>query len=395
MVMPGNLRLPTVDELVSDLRVLRERGLVRLRHSDLPSLRAAATRIGLVANLATPGTVSEVAVAGQDPGQGSDGSGVEAVLRAAVQNLGDSELGKAALATFGLDRGTRDRPAQDRRRRAALIYGISIERFRKHHERIVLEQVGEEILKLALQSQLRSQSQAAAEPVPARSAPSARTALSGRVAGLDLRVVVHVQPVELLAGVDIVVVPTNSYLELPQSYKSSVSAVIRRMAAVKNADGQVAIDVVADELTSWLSKNARPGLPVAPGTVAPTSSGEMLRQGMRRFYHVAIVSPRPWSNEYEVEPSAIAAGVRNIFEVGRIERSLFSPPLRSMAFPLLGAGRGGLDPATSFEWLWSALTQQLRSEDFWEIHFFSRLQAQAEIMIARLAADGLAVGDGR
>ena len=28
------------------------------------------------------------------------------------------------------------------------MYGVSVERFRKHHERVVIEQVGEEILKL-------------------------------------------------------------------------------------------------------------------------------------------------------------------------------------------------------------------------------------------------------
>jgi hypothetical protein len=42
--------------------------------------------------------------------------------------------------------------AQDRRRRAALIYGVSVERFRKHHERIVLEQVAEEILSVLCKS---------------------------------------------------------------------------------------------------------------------------------------------------------------------------------------------------------------------------------------------------
>ncbi len=384
MAMPASQQLPTIDELVSDLRVLRERGLVRLRHSDLPNLREIAQRIGPAGSA--------------DPA--SSAGGIEEVLGAAVRSLGDSELGRAAQATFGLDRGMRDRAAQDRRRRAALIYGVSVERFRKHHERIVLEQVAEELLKLAMEALA---SLAASAPRSRRPAPGTRVVVSGQLAGLDLRVTVHVQPVELLSGVDIVVVPTNSYLELPQSFKSSVSAAIRRMAAVKNADGQVVIDVVADELTSWLSKYARPGLPVAPGTVAPTSSGELLRQGIRRLYHVAVVSPKPFSNEYVVEPSAIAAGVRNILEAGRVERTLFSPPLRSIAFPLLGAGRGGLDPGTSFEWLWSALAREvsaeisaeISAEDPWELHFFSREQAQAEIMIARLAADGLVVSEGR
>src|SRR5215469_3032118 len=36
--------VPALEEIVADLRVLRERGLVRIRHSDLPALRYAAER---------------------------------------------------------------------------------------------------------------------------------------------------------------------------------------------------------------------------------------------------------------------------------------------------------------------------------------------------------------
>jgi len=69
-----------------------------------------------------------------------------------VENLGGGSLGAAAAATFGLARGARDMPAADRRRRAALVYGVSVERFRKYHERIVMEQVAEEILKWCIAS---------------------------------------------------------------------------------------------------------------------------------------------------------------------------------------------------------------------------------------------------
>src|SRR5271155_254324 len=100
--MPEN---PTVDELVADLRVLRERGLVRLRHTDLAHLRLVAVRFGTVRF----GTVRF------DAG-GSGHQQVEELLRAAVENRRGGELGAAAVATFGLDRGARDRPAQDRDR---------------------------------------------------------------------------------------------------------------------------------------------------------------------------------------------------------------------------------------------------------------------------------------
>ena len=83
--MPTNPDEPTVEQIIADLRVLRERGLVRLRHTDLGDLRKAAARAGLTATA-------------------GGHQAVEALLRAAVQNLGSGQLGSAAMATFGLDR---------------------------------------------------------------------------------------------------------------------------------------------------------------------------------------------------------------------------------------------------------------------------------------------------
>lgn len=367
---------PAVDELIADLRVLRERGLVRLRHTDLAVLRSVVAQIsGLPSVLGS-------AAAGSEP---AGPLTVEGVLRAAVESIGGGDLAAAAMATFGLDRGARDRPAPDRRRRAAQVYGVSVERFRKHHERIVIEQIAEEILLLL------TQSRRSFAPLPASPEPRSQVSLSGRVRGADLRIVVRTEPVELLSDVDIVVIPTNSYMELPQYFKSSISATVRRMAAVKNADGQLVLDVVADDLLAWISKYGRPGLPVAAGAVAPTASGEMARRGIRRLYHVAVVTPRPATNDYVVDPAAIAEGVRNVLSVAGAERTLFSPPLRSVAFPLLGAGRGGLDPAVSIDWLWSALENEIVEASLWELQFFARQQVVADLIITRLAAAGITV----
>lgn len=358
--------MPTLDEIVASLRLLRERGLVRIRHSDLSALETAA------------GYTEVPAAAGRGPGA------VEELLRAAVSRLGDGSLGAAATATFGLGRGARDAPAQVRRRRAALVYGVSVERFRKHHERVVIEQVAEEILKLC--------------PLPpargtGRGDPAAelryQLAFTGTAGGERFPVTVHIEPVELLSDVDIVVVPQNVYLELPQHFKSSVAAGVSRAAALRGEDGQIVADVVRDEVLVWVRKHGRPGLPVAPGTVAPTSSGEMASQNVRRLYHAAIASPRPGTNDYEVEPTAIALAVQNVLATARAEREEFAPPLRSVGFPLLGAGRGGLPPAISFAWLWSALERDIREHGSWDIHFITRRRVTAELVVARLADAGI------
>jgi O-acetyl-ADP-ribose deacetylase (regulator of RNase III) len=362
--MPVVPDVPTLEEIVADLRVLRERGLVRLRHTDLPNLGRAAARTGVMAASGGPGAV-------------------EALLRAAVENLGGGSLGASATATFGLARGARDRPASDRRRRAALVYGVSVERFRKHHERVVLEQVAEEILKLCMASGAPGRLEIV------RAEFDRQISLNGQLGSQRFPIIVHIEPVELLSGVDILVVPENIYLELPQHFKSSVSAAVRRAAATKTADGEIVRDVIGDELQSWVRRHARSGLPVASGTVVVTSSGEMGSRGVRKIYHAAIVSPRPGTNDYDVEPTAIATSMRNVLAIARAEREVPDPALRSLALPLLGTGRGGLDPATSFAWLWTLLERDIRENGPWEIHFITRRRALAELIVAKLSEAGV------
>ena len=363
--MPGDLDCPTVEQLVADLRVVRERGLVRLRDADLHALAGFVRHAG----------------AAPDP------RGLEALIRVGVARLG-GDLEAAAKATFGLDDGGRDRPAQDRRRAAALVYGVSVERFRKHHERIVLEQVAEELLRLGPPATTRLNGAGHQDA-------SGYRALSARVADMELRLVIRTGPIELVSDVDVVVVPTNTYLELPQIYKSSVAAAVRRSAAIRERDGRMTQDVVAAELGEWLRVNGRPGLPVAPGTVVATSPGQLARQGVRRLYHTAVVSPRPGTNDYDVEPTAIAAGVRAVLARAQAERAAYSPPLTSIGFPLIGAGRGGLDAATSVAWLWQALVPGLRETGPWDIHFITRRAAEADTIMTTLVSAGIVDGESR
>ena len=150
--------------------------------------------------------------------------------------------------------------------------------------------------------------------------------------------------------------------------------------------------MVRDELESWVRSHGRPGLPVAPGTVAATSSGELACQGIRRIYHAAITSPRAGTNDYDVEPAVIAHAVRNAFTVARAERGHFAPPLCSLGFPLLGAGRGGLDPAISLTWMWAAIEREIERDNSWEIHILTRRRLRADLVVSKLKAAG-AVSD--
>jgi O-acetyl-ADP-ribose deacetylase (regulator of RNase III) len=362
-VMASPRDVPTLEQVVADLRVLRERGLVRLRHTDLPHLRQAAQRA--------------------DPAAAARGEfgAIEAVIRTAVDNLGGGTLGTAALATFGLGRGNRDMPAPDRRRRAALAYGVSIERFRKYHERIVLEQVAEEILKLA-------ELPAAGPLGHGRAELERQIRLGGEIKGQRFPIVIHIEPVELLQAVDVLVVPANVYLELPQHFKSSIAAAVRRAAALRSADGEILTDVISDELRTWVQAHGHAGLPVAPGTVVPTSPGGMAGQGIRRIYHAAVVVPRPGTNDYDVDLTAIATSVRKVLALARADPLFGDRAARSVAFPLLGAGRGALGAATSFTWLWTALERDMQENGPWDVHFVTRRRVVADLIADRLGAAG-------
>jgi hypothetical protein len=357
---------PALEDVVADLRVLRERGLVRIRHSDLPALDRAAAR------------TEALGAAGGGPGA------VEALVRTAVENLGEGSLGAAASATFGLARSARDKPAQDRRRQAAVLYHVSVERFRKHHERVVLEQVAEEILKLCPPSLPHGARQEYLPPELGRA-----QSLAGTVNGEALPITIHTGPIEMLSDVDILVVPHNVYLEMPQHYKASVAAAVGRAAALRGEDGQIVADVVHDELADWVHRHGRTGLPVAPGTVTPTSSGAMANQNIRRLYHAAIAVPRPGTNDYDVEPPVLAQAVRHVLATARAERADYDPPLHSIGWPLLGAGRGGLLPETSFAWLWIALERELTEHGPWDVHFITRRRTATDLIVAKLAEAGV------
>lgn len=104
--------------------MVRLEGLVRLRGLDLPLLRRAAASV--------PGAVTDAWPVD-----------VENLLRACVSRLGGGDLQEAAERTLGLAPGMRDRAAADRRRLAAEVYSLSVERFRKSQEEMILGQIAE------------------------------------------------------------------------------------------------------------------------------------------------------------------------------------------------------------------------------------------------------------
>ncbi|WP_328751252.1 alpha/beta fold hydrolase [Streptomyces sp. NBC_00285] len=194
----------------------------------------------------------------------------------------------------------------------------------------------------------------------------------------------HGGPLEQLSGIDIVVSSENTYLQMSQFFKPTVSASLRRAAAIKGAGGEILEDVVGDSLIAWLRAHARYGLPVREGTVAPTPSGALALRGVRRIYHAAVVTPVDGTSEYIVNPYAITRATHSVFEVARRERREHDLPLGSMCFPLFGSGRGGSAVARSFDLIWGALMTELCDDSSWSIHFAVRKRHNFDLIKQRL-----------
>jgi hypothetical protein len=129
-------RAPTYDDLVVDLKILREKGLLRLRNLHLPALQQAARACG------------------ESEQDDHDPPAIESMLRRAVEQLG-GELEEACGYLFGLVPGTRGWKPKDLRERAASLYNMQPETFRKEPEQLHIGQVAEQILKLCHEQRLR------------------------------------------------------------------------------------------------------------------------------------------------------------------------------------------------------------------------------------------------
>ncbi|MFF2517860.1 hypothetical protein [Streptomyces sp. NPDC058086] len=304
----------------------------------------------------------------------SPGAAVEALLRLAVSRLDAGALRTAAEYTLGLAQGTRDWPASSRRAKAASVHGVSVERFRKGHELMVLGEVAIHIRRLV--------SQENGTPGAGEGEWSAGTHRSVQVlaGGRQVELTVHVHPVDLLQDVDVVVSPVDVHLALPEPYKSSVAASLRRAASVRGVAGDVVDDPLHDELRKWAALHRTAGRAVLPGTVAATASGALAGRGVRRIYHAAIAVPRAGTNDYDVLPADVTRAVSRALALLAEERDRHAPPLRSVCFPLLGSEPGELPYHVSLAAVWAAVEAELARGAQWDVHFVVRAPEEAALV---------------
>jgi hypothetical protein len=132
------LEVPTVAELVSDLALIREKGLLRVSQLSLPALGAVALQTGLLLPENERLSVTTT----------------ETLLRTAISQLTDGPIREQAELGLGLLPGLRGLPQDERRRQATDNYNdahdklIRADSYRKQPEKAVLQEIALELQRL-------------------------------------------------------------------------------------------------------------------------------------------------------------------------------------------------------------------------------------------------------
>jgi len=125
-----------LDDLIHDLKLLREKGLQEVDDLDLSALSAA----------------SKVVIRPEPP---DNGAAVEILVRRAVARLSGGNYGDALQALLGLTPDTRVLTAGVRRSMAAAALGCGLSTFLRKHEEPMLRQVARQIVVLSTEQQMR------------------------------------------------------------------------------------------------------------------------------------------------------------------------------------------------------------------------------------------------
>jgi hypothetical protein len=147
--MPGRDEIPTVKELIGDLREVYLNGIGRSRSADLPALRKAA-------GLAT--------VHGEEP------LTLRQLLQRSHEHLGSGPTADSAAHLWELAQGSRGKRAPERREDAAEAFGRSDDRFRKIYLEQVIEEMAEAVREVVDEEKARTAHKQIARREPAESA---------------------------------------------------------------------------------------------------------------------------------------------------------------------------------------------------------------------------------
>jgi ADP-ribose diphosphatase len=147
--------------------------------------------------------------------------------------------------------------------------------------------------------------------------------------------------IDKIKGVSLWVNSENTDMMMDRFLGRSVSAKIRYLGANRDRDDNVVEDTIEEALRSAVGQRTH----VKIGYVVSTESGSLkASHGVQRILHVATVEGGPGSG-VKADLTKLAHCVERVLARAEEENCKFwriRPPDQSIAFPLLGAGDGGL-----------------------------------------------------
>ena len=139
-------------------------------------------------------------------------------------------------------------------------------------------------------------------------------------------------------GINAIVSLENTYFQLDSYFSTSMSGKLRYLDAEKTAGGQL-----RDSLQEGLDQKLRERdivLPAAPGTVIPTSTHALQKQGVKAVFHVAGMQGAP-GDGYELLDEVVDDCVRGVFDAFAEQAQAMR--LETLMLPMLGSFMTRLD----------------------------------------------------
>jgi hypothetical protein len=139
-------------------------------------------------------------------------------------------------------------------------------------------------------------------------------------------------------GIDAIASLENTYFQLDSYFATSMSGKLRYLDAEKTAGGRL-----RDSLREGLDQKIQESgilLPAAPGTVIPTSTHALQKQGVKALFHVAGTQGAP-GDGYELLDEAVDDCVRGVFDAFAEQAQAMR--LETLLLPMFGSFMTRLD----------------------------------------------------
>jgi len=167
-----------------------------------------------------------------------------------------------------------------------------------------------------------------------------------------------------IARVDVIVNSENDYMMLGRPYDRNVSGALRYLDAVKDEGNLISIDALAENLEKrlhYIKDSETPKkqpLPVRIGAVFETETTGLSKQGVKYIFHVATVTTLPGGG-FTTDPRQLPACIRSCFDKMK-DLYMAGKQIKTILFPLIGAGDGGLTARESAEILVPHIVEMMK-----------------------------------